>query len=85
VRNAEYVGDTGVKKSDISRILYELACRYYKGDGILQNYVKAYALSNAASAYGHENARALRDALAGKMMRREVSEAQHISAEYYSA
>ena len=56
---------------------------YDKGEGMPEDYVKAYAWFNLAAAQGQEDAVKAKDSLREKMTTEQVAEAQRLSGELY--
>jgi len=56
---------------------------YDKGQGVPQNYIKAYAWFNIAAAQGDENARENRDRVSDLMTPQQIGKAQELSARLY--
>lgn len=59
-----------------------LGLKYYKGEGVTQDYVMAHMWSNIAGANGKTNAGKLRDAIAEKMTPSQIEEAQKLAREW---
>ena len=56
---------------------------YRKGEGVSQDYVKAYAWYHLASAQGDKQAAKGKDMLRGRMTAEQVAEAQKLAAELW--
>jgi formylglycine-generating enzyme required for sulfatase activity/TPR repeat protein len=59
---------------------YRLGKLYEEGRSVPQNYVQAHLYYNLAAAQGNDEARAARDAVAGKMVKEELAEARKLAA-----
>jgi TPR repeat protein len=57
---------------------------YAKGDGVIQNNVKAYAWVALASANGNEDAKKGMDILKKEMTPNQIVEAQNLAEKYYN-
>ena len=57
---------------------------YANGEGVLENYVKAYAWWNLAAAQGHKDAIKAKASLRKDMTTEQVAEAQKLSVELYN-
>ena len=53
---------------------------YAKGEGVLEDYVLAYARLNLAAAQGHKNAVKAKDNLRLRMTAEQIARAQELSA-----
>ena len=60
-----------------------LGWRYYWGDGVLQDFVRAHAWLNLAAAQGNKKAAEQRDRLREKMTTEQVAEAQKLAASLF--
>lgn len=58
---------------------------YHRGDGVPQDYVLAHMWWNLAAAQGVEDARGLRDNVAGMMTPSQIEEAQRLAREWSAA
>ena len=56
---------------------------YYRGNGVHQDDVKAYAWISVSSATGHENASANRDEIAKNMTPDQIDEGQKLAREWF--
>ena len=63
---------------------FGLGVMYANGEGVLENYVKAYAWWNLAAAQGHKGAIKAKASLRKDMTTEQVAEAQKLSAELYN-
>jgi len=61
---------------------YMLGEKYYKGDGVIKDYVEAYLWLNLAAANGHKTALKSREKLEKKMTPDQVAEGQKLSREW---
>jgi TPR repeat protein len=61
---------------------WSLGVAYAIGQGVPQNYVQAYSWFSLAAASGYDNASKTRDALAQRMTREQIAEAQMIAAAF---
>jgi TPR repeat protein len=59
-----------------------LGVAFASGQGVPQNYVQAYSWTSLAAASGDEDARKARDAVAQRMSREQIAEAQKIAAAF---
>ena len=59
-----------------------LGVKYYKGEGVPQDYIQAHMWSNLAAAQGDENGRKNRDMVAKKMTAADISKAQVLAREW---
>ena len=64
-----------------ARAQYTLGDMYAKGEGVLEDYVQAYAWTILAVAQGHERAIKAKDLLRKEMTAEQVAEAQKLAAE----
>ena len=62
---------------------FGLGVMYAKGEGVLENYVKAYAWWNLAAAQGHKDAIKAKASLRKDMTAEQVAEAQKLSVELW--
>ena len=60
---------------------YNLGFMYYNGEGVLEDYVQAYAWWNIAATQDDEMAREFKSELAEKMTPSQIAEAQMLSKE----
>ena len=63
---------------------FGLGVMYANGEGVLENYVKAYAWWNLAAAQGHKDAIKAKASLRKDMTTEQVAEAQKLSVELYN-
>ena len=63
---------------------YSLGVCYFKGNGVIQNNVKAYAWLALASANGSEKAKKGMDMLKKEMTPNQIEEAQKLAEKYYN-
>ena len=63
---------------------FGLGVTYANGEGVLENYVKAYAWWNLAAAQGHKDAIKAKASLRKDMTTEQVAEAQKLSVELYN-
>ena len=57
---------------------------YDKGEGVPEDYVKAYAWFNLAAAQGQEDAVKAKDSLRERMTAEQVAEAQKLAGELFN-
>ena len=62
---------------------YNLGLMYFKGEGVPEDDVKAYAWMNLAAAQGDEDAVKVKDALKKRMPPGQVAEAQKLASELW--
>ena len=61
---------------------FNLGVRHYNGLGVPQDYIAAHMWANLAAAQGDENARKMRDDLAGRMSSEQIAAAQRAAREW---
>ena len=66
-----------------ARAQYNLGVMYANGEGVPEDYVKAYAWMNLAAAQGQKDAVKSKDRLRPKMTSAQVAEAQKLSVELW--
>ncbi len=64
---------------------YQLGNLYEEGMGTIQNFVLAHVFYNLAASQGQREARDARNALAGKMSKEQLAEAQQLAAQWQAA
>jgi uncharacterized protein len=64
---------------------YNLGNMYADGHGVPQNYVEAHRWTNIAASQGNEPARKIREAVADRMTREQIAEAQRLAREWRPA
>jgi len=60
-----------------------LRVMYAKGEGLLEDYVQAYAWWSIAATRGDENAKKNKGIIKKQMTREQIAEAQKLSSEYW--
>ena len=61
---------------------FNVGVRHYNGLGVPQDYIAAHMWANLAAAQGDENARKMRDDLAGRMSSEQIAAAQRAAREW---
>jgi len=56
---------------------------YYEGEGVLEDYVQAYAWWSIAATRGHKRAKKNKGIVKEKMTPAQIAEAQKLSSEYW--
>lgn len=56
---------------------------YVQGEGVPENYVRAYAWTNLANAQGHEKTAKLKSALRWRMAAEQIAEAHQLSSDLF--
>lgn len=68
----------------IAHAQFRLGNVYATGDGVMQDYVRAYAWWSLAAAQGYGDAEALRDGIGGAMTPEQIVEAERLSRDLVS-
>ena len=63
---------------------YNLGAMYANGEGVPENYVRAYAWFNLAAAQGHEDAVSGKANVEGLMTAAQIAEAQELSTTLFA-
>ena len=58
---------------------------YHEGEGITQNYIRAYLWLSVSAALGYEDARSNLDIVRGKLTKSELSQAQELATRCFES
>ena len=72
-----------MKRMDVAQAQFNLGLMYFNGEGVLEDYVQAYAWFNIAATQGDEPARKAKPLLAQMMTPSQIAEAQELSKELW--
>ena len=64
-----------------ARAQVNLGLMYYKGEGVLEDYVQAYAWWNIAATRGDEDAKTNKESLKKEMTREQIAKGQELATE----
>ena len=62
---------------------YNLGTMYAKGEGVPENYIKAYMWVSLAAAFGYKDEKKAKEVLKKRMSSEQIAEAQRLSSEWF--
>ena len=62
---------------------YNLGVMYAKGEGVPENYIKAYMWVSLAAAFGYKDEKKAKEVLKKRMSSEQIAEAQRLSSEWF--
>jgi len=72
----------GLSEQGDARAQHNLGLRYFKGQGVTQDYIQAHGWFNLAASQGNKTARENRDSIAKRMTPGQIAEAQALASQW---